>query len=148
MGIAANIRAFRIRAGKSPAEMAQELGLNEAWYGDLEQKDGELSSTLSLFQAMELAAALGVQLHEVLGEDIRAVEPIAILSLPERINAYLQHEGMTRQEFEDAVDWELEEFMGSPLKVAAELPLAFLQSLAAALDMNWLSLVHDAGEEA
>lgn len=148
MGIAANIRALRIRAGKSPVEMAKELGLNEAWYGDLEQKDGELASTLSLFQAMELAAALGVRLHEVLGEDIGAVEPIAILTLPERINAYLQHEGMTRQEFEDAVDWELEEFMGSPLKVAAELPLAFLQSLAAALDMNWLSLVPDAAEEA
>lgn len=144
MGIAANIRALRIRAGKTPAEMVQQLGLNEAWYADLEQRDGELALTLSLFQAMELASALGVQLHEVLGEDVSMVEPIPILALPERINAYLHHQGMSRQEFEDAVDWELEDFMTSPIKVAAELPIAFLQSLAAALDMNWLSLVPDA----
>jgi transcriptional regulator with XRE-family HTH domain len=144
MGIAANIRALRIRAGKTPAEMAQQVGLNEAWYADLEQRDGELASTLSLFQAMELASALGSQLHEILGEDVSTVEPIPILALPERINAHLHHQGMSRQEFEDAVDWELEDFMTSPIKVAAELPIAFLQSLAAALDMNWLSLVPDA----
>jgi transcriptional regulator with XRE-family HTH domain len=144
MGIAANIRAFRIRAGKTPAEMALALGLNEAWYGDLEQRDGELASTLSLFQAMELSSALGVQLHEILGEDISTVESIPIMALPERINAYLHQEGLSRQEFEDAVDWELEAFMSAPIKVAAELPLAFLQSLAAALDLNWLSLVPDA----
>lgn len=144
MGIAANIRALRIRAGKTPAEMAQQLGLNEAWYSDLEQRDGELESTLSLFQALELASALGAPLHEILGEDISTIEAVPILALPGRINAHLHHEGLSRQEFEDAVDWELEEFMGSPIKVAAELPIAFLQSLAAALDMNWLSLVPDA----
>lgn len=147
MGIAANIRAFRIRSGKSTAEMAQALGLNEAWYGDLEERDGELAATLSLFQAIELASALGVQLHDILGEDIDAVEPIPILALPERIAAHLQNQGMSRQDFEDEVDWELEEFLASPIKVAAELPLEFLQAIASALDLNWLSLVPEAGEE-
>jgi DNA-binding XRE family transcriptional regulator len=73
-GLAARLRAIRVRAGKSQAEIAQRLGLNEAWYADLEQRDGELAASLTLFKAMELASLFGVTLHELIGAPIIAGE--------------------------------------------------------------------------
>jgi transcriptional regulator with XRE-family HTH domain len=82
MGTAARIRGLRIRAGKSQAEMSQRLGLNPAWYSDLEKRDDELASTLTIFKAMELASIFGVTLHELLDEPPVADERIALMELP------------------------------------------------------------------
>ena len=141
MANASRIRTLRIRAGKSAGEIAQQLGLNDAWYHDLEHRDEELASTLTLFQAMELASFLGVRLPALLGEDAWAGEEIPLISLPARIEAHLARTGMSIDEFEEQVGWEVREFVQSPLKVAAESPIIFLQALAEHLGMNWLSFV-------
>jgi hypothetical protein len=41
---------------------------------------------------------------------------------------------------------ELGEFLKSPVQIAAELPILFLQAVAAALGINWLALVPDENE--
>ncbi len=143
MGIAEKIRSARIRAGKSKSEVAKQLGLNAAWYDDLERCDDELAATLTLFQAMALAALLGLRLAELCGDGAPPAEAVPLLDLPARIATHLRNAGLSLQQFEDQVGWELGPFMDSPVKVAAELPLAFLQALAAALGMDWLSLVPD-----
>ena len=142
MGTAAQIRSHRVRAGKSPSDMAQLLGLNDAWYHDLEHHDDELTSTLTLFQAIELASVLGVRLHDLVGEEVPDAA-LPLMELPALINAHLARAGMSIEEFEEQVGWDLEEFMLSPLKVAAESPIVFLQAVAEHLGMNWLSLVPD-----
>jgi hypothetical protein len=53
---------------------------------------------------------------------------------------------MTIEQFEDSVGWELHDFLKSPVRLAAELPIAFLQAIAAALGISWLSLVPDEEE--
>lgn len=141
MGTAARVRGLRIRAGKSPAEMTQLLGLNPAWYADLEQHDDELASTLTLFQAMQLASILGVRLHDLLDEPPVSGQRISLMELPDRIVAHTKREGITVEQFEDRVGWELGEFLKSPVQTAAELPILFLQAVAAALGINWLALV-------
>ena len=40
-GTAARVRTFRIKAGRSKDEMVQRLGLNPAWYEDIEKNDDE-----------------------------------------------------------------------------------------------------------
>jgi transcriptional regulator with XRE-family HTH domain len=132
-----------MRSGKSRAEVAKRLGLNDAWYADLEQNDDELSATLTIFQAMQLATIIGVHLGDLLGEVAAPDEQISIMALPERINAHLTRAGICLEQFEDAVGWELREFLESPFKVTAELPIAFLQALAGQLGINWLSLIPD-----
>jgi transcriptional regulator with XRE-family HTH domain len=87
-GLAARIRGLRIRAGKSPAEMTQLLGLNPAWYADLEQRDGELVSTLTLFQALHLASILGIPMRDLMGEAADPDQRIALVELPDRIVAH------------------------------------------------------------
>jgi hypothetical protein len=117
--------------------------LNEAWYHDLEQHDAELASTLTLFQAIDLASILGVHLRDLLGDGALAEETISIAELPARINAHVAREGISIEQFEDQVGWELGDFLSSPINGAAELPIAFLQALASPLGINWLSLVPD-----
>ena len=143
MHTANRIRALRVRAGKSQEEMAKLLGLNAAWYSDLERRDEELASTLTLFQAAQLASLLGVGLHELFGEGTRPGERIALLELPERIVAHASAGGMQIEELEDRIGWDLREFLATPVQVAAEVPIAFLQAIAAELAVDWLSFVPD-----
>lgn len=143
MGISARIRYHRVRSGKSPSEVATQLGLNDAWYHDLEHHDGELASTLTLFQAIELAHALGTQLHSLLGEVDIPEDRLALMELPQKIRAHLASTGVTLEQFEEQVGWELRDFLESPAKACAESPIIFLQALAAHLGINWLSLVPD-----
>jgi transcriptional regulator with XRE-family HTH domain len=146
MGIAAQVRSFRVRAGKSASEVAHHVGLNDAWYHDLEQNDEELASTLTLFQAIELASALGARLHDLVGEAApRAAVPL--MDLPSLIRAHLARAGISLEELEEQVGWDLQELMQAPLKVAAESPIAFFQAVAGHLGIDWLSLVPDEAAE-
>lgn len=130
-----------MRAGKSQSEMAHLLGLNAAWYADLEQRDDELASTLTLFQAAHLASLLGVELHVLFDDGVRPEECIPLPELPGRLEARAAQAGMSMAQLEDEVGWALREFIDSPVHVAAELPVAFFQAIAAALGVNWLSFV-------
>jgi transcriptional regulator with XRE-family HTH domain len=143
MGTAAQIRSNRIRTGKSQAEVAEQLGLNDAWYADLERNDDELTSTLTMFQAMELAAILGESLVDLLGDGNAPDRHISIMELPGLINEHVAQAGISIEQFEEKLGWELQEFLDSPFKVAAELPIAFLQALAKYLGINWLNFIPD-----
>lgn len=143
-GTAERIRTFRIRAGRSKNEMVQRLGLNAAWYEDLERNDTELASTLTLFQAIDLASILGVQVHELFPKLDAPESRIDLVELPALIASHLATRGVLIAQLEKDVEWPLENFMVAPVQGAAELPLVFLQSLAAALGFDWLSLVPEA----
>jgi len=140
-GLAARLRAIRVRAGKSQAEIAQRLGLNEAWYADLEQRDGELTASLTLFKAMELASLFGVTLHELIGAPIIAGEAVAVMDLPDKVRAHALRNGISIEQLEYTVGFDLQDFLASPVQLAAELPLLFFQKVAEALGMNWLALI-------
>ena len=119
----------------------QSLGLNAAWYDDLEQHDGELVSSLTLFQAMQLASLLGVKLHDFFEGGSPPNQRIALVELPERIKEHLAREGISVEQLEEKVGWELRGFLESPVQTAAEFPIAFFQSLAHNLGLDWLSFV-------
>lgn len=142
-GIAENIRSARIRAGKTRAEVAAQLALNPAWYDDLEQRDGELAATLTLFQGVALAELFGLRLADLFGETVPVGERIALPDLPERIHAHVAAKAMPLEVFEEQLGWELGPFMDAPVQLATELPMAFFQALAAVLGIHWLLLVPD-----
>lgn len=123
--------------------MSQLLELNPAWYADLEHRDEELASTLTIFKAMELASIFGVSLHELLGAPPIAHERIALMELPERIIAHAKREAISIEQLERQVGWELREFLACPVQMAAEFPVRFFQVLATALGINWLALIPD-----
>jgi transcriptional regulator with XRE-family HTH domain len=141
VGTAAQIRAFRVRAGKTKLQMVERLGLNAAWYEDLERNDDELASTLTLFQAIDLAAALGVGLGDLVPGSPAPAEAIPLMELPDLIRARMSRDGLSIEQLEDKIGWELKQFLDSPLQGATELPIVFLQAIAAHLGINWLALV-------
>jgi transcriptional regulator with XRE-family HTH domain len=143
VGTAARLRALRIRAGLSRVEMAQLLGLNDAWVADLETRDGELASTLSLFKALELAALLGVPLHELVNEPPVAGERISLLDLPDLIRARAGHENISIEQLQARLDLDLRAVLSSPIQSASDFPIGFFQALAYELGINWLTLVPD-----
>ena len=145
MGTAAQIRSYRVRAGRSAEDVAARLGLNAAWYHDLEHHDDELASTLTLFQAMELASILGVRLRDLLGETEWPDDVVPIVDLPSHITAHVTRAGISIEQFEEEVGWELGEFLQSPLKVAAESPIVFIQAVATHVGIDWRSVVPDEG---
>jgi len=140
---AENIRSARIRAGKTRAEAAAHLALNPAWYDDLEQRDGELAATLTLFQGVALAELFGLRLADLFGETMPPGERMALADLPERIRAHVAAADITLDRFEQQLGWELEPLMEAPVQLATELPIAFFQALAGALGLHWLLLVPD-----
>src|SRR4051794_22858231 len=107
MGTAALLRAYRLRAGKSASEVATALGINEAWYSDLEHHDDELASTLTLFQAMELASLLGVRLLDLMAQHDVPHASVSLMDLPALIEEHLARQQMSMDEFEEQVGWEL-----------------------------------------
>lgn len=143
MGTAAQIRNCRVRAGKSAIDVAKHLGLNDAWYHDLEHHDDELTFTLTLFQAIELASILGVRLCDLLVQETLPDERISLMDLPSRVEAHVAQHGISIEQFEAEVGWELGDLLQSPVKAAAESPIIFLQAVAKHLGINWLSLVPD-----
>jgi transcriptional regulator with XRE-family HTH domain len=141
MRTAETIRAHRVRAGKSAQQVAAELGINDAWYADLEMYDDELASTLTLFQAKHLATILGVQLSELLVENEHSGRRIGLLDLPSIIRKHIEVEALSMEEFEDLIGWDIKGFLDSPVASAAELPIMFLRDLANHLDVSLLSLL-------
>lgn len=143
MGTATQIRAYRVRAGKSPEEAAARLGINDAWYYDLEHDDAELESTLTLFQAMDLASFLNVRLRDLLGGAAWPGEAVPLAAVPSLIAAHVACRGISNDQFEEEVGWEIRELMDSPLKAAAESPIVLLQAVADRLGIDWRSMVPD-----
>jgi len=141
MGTAETIRAHRVRSGKSAQQVASDLGVNDAWYADLERYDDELASTLTLFQAKHLATILGVQLSDLLVENENSGRKLGLLDLPSIISKHIELEGLSMEEFENLIGWEVKGFLDSPVASAAEMPIAFLRDLSNHLDVSLLSLL-------
>jgi len=121
--------------------MAQLLGVNIHWYGDLEQHDDELASTLTLAQALRLASLLDVKLVDLLAVPGEPDEVISLEQLPERIADCISREGISVEQFEDRVGWELRRFLESPVESGPELPIMFFQALAEGLGVHLLSVL-------
>ena len=145
VGTAKRIQELRTRAGKSDVEMARILGMNIHWYYDLEFHDDELVSTLSLAQALRLAAQLAVSLHDLLEVTSQPADTVLLPELPLRIETFVRSEGISMDEFEDRIGWELASFLAMPVEVALERPVMFLQDLASGLGILWAGSHTDGG---
>jgi len=121
--------------------MAQLLGLEVSSYCDLEQYDDELASSMPLAQATHLALLLGVTLRSLVDPDSDPGSRISIEDLPRRISDHIASEGVSVEDLEERIGWNLRQFLDAPALVAAKQPLMFLRDLATSLNINWLSLL-------
>jgi hypothetical protein len=141
MSTAARIRARREAIGKSEVELTRLLGVNDEAYGDLELYDDELTTVFSLSQALTLASMLKISLCVLLGDDEFRGDELPLVQLPKLIGSCLSNEGISLEDFESEVGWQLDQFMKSPLRTALGLPVSFLQDLASRLSVDWRSMI-------
>jgi transcriptional regulator with XRE-family HTH domain len=137
-GTANRLRWHRVRAGRSAAGVAEALGIDAAWYADLERDDAELAATLNVFQALQLASILNVRLDELTGAPGRG-RRVALVELPGVIRS---HAGMQSvAELSAKLGWDVGGLLEAPVETAAAVPLALLQTLAAYVGADWRYLV-------
>ena len=141
---AARIRRLREAACLAPEDVADAIGINHSWYGDLEGFDDELESTLELRQVALLAAALRVTLRYLLAPDDRAEDAatrprVSFADLVSRLQDAVQQHGLNK--VEDRVGWGLTGFLerGDP----RQWPLDFLKDVCEYVKVDWFDAVPD-----
>jgi transcriptional regulator with XRE-family HTH domain len=141
----ASAEITRLRAAMRLSEdaLASAIGISIEAYSDLERYGDELTSAVSLQQARTLAQLLGVDLLALLSLPAHG-ERKTLSQLAAELRRQVALGAVTMQEMEAAVGWELASFLESPLKVADQNPIMFLQDLAAYSSTNCHDLVASA----
>jgi transcriptional regulator with XRE-family HTH domain len=136
MAIADRIRDLRDKSGRTERVLADALGLTVEAYGDLEQYDDELETTVSIAQAMMLARLLGADLSEIIGESV-ASAPMRIAAIRAGMVAELARSPGAREELEDLIDWDLGPFLEGTDQWMTVYTLDFMRSLATAIGLSY-----------
>jgi transcriptional regulator with XRE-family HTH domain len=141
MSTAKRIRERRIMLELSEAQLASDLGISIAAYGDLEQYEDELATCITLKQANQLSLWLGIPLLELLAEDMQSRSMPSPEQVAEQVASYIASAGVSVESFGEQVGWDLQAFLQEPSRVAPGLPIMFFRDLAAGVGGGALSLV-------
>src|SRR6187551_2313661 len=89
------LKAARLHAGLSETQIAEQVGLPEAWYFDLEGFPDELFSNLSLAHLQLVADAVHVSPRELLTDTKDAGEHVSFEELTRQLLAYRESSGLS-----------------------------------------------------
>jgi len=135
------LREARERSGKTIEEMASLLGISWESYNDLETYDDEIILVISLEQLVTLSHALGIDLVEFFSNGAtKPAESVSLDALAEKINEYLSGHNLTVAEFEDAVGWEVANFLTEPREFL-NLNLDGLMDVTRPLSVDWRAVL-------
>lgn len=135
------IKARRKTLGIDPGDLAIALGITDASYEDLESYDDELESVISIAQALTLARALKLSLHQILFGQPPNEPQTRWEDLPQLVNQSLRSRAIPLPEFEDLVGWELGELLSNTTQAQDKYPLMFLHDLSGVLGVPYPALV-------
>ncbi len=124
--------------GLSAEFIADKLGINKAWYFDLESESTELSYTLYLWQLEELMHILGLSMTDLFpGHIPSGGGTLSIAEVRDRLCLYLQREGISIAQFEEEAGWSgIEEFLEDP-DSAGNWNLEQLADVCERLSIHW-----------
>ena len=139
-GTAERIQVLRLKSGRTEQELASELGLTIDSYSDLEQRDEELESAISIAQALKLANLLHTDLLTLLGEtEIPVRMPIA--RVRSALNAQLGKSAEAKELMEDTLNWDLGPFLEGMDEWTTVYTIDFVRQLATAIEVDWQVLL-------
>jgi transcriptional regulator with XRE-family HTH domain len=132
----ARFREFRERAGLSPDEAAQRMGISAPSVWDIECFEDDLSSCYTPMEIQQFCRVLGIRLIDLFG-----VEPsetaLSASDLVRLIHDECRSRGVTVTQFEDSVGWGVSAGMDPPERLLEEMTLDGLQSLCRELRVDW-----------
>jgi transcriptional regulator with XRE-family HTH domain len=92
MLVGQNIRRFRKDAGVSLSELAERAGVSKGYLSALENEDIATAKRRPSGQSLyKVAAALGVSVADLLGEQAHAIEP---LQIPASLREFAEQESL------------------------------------------------------
>ena len=138
MGDAERIRTLRERLGRSSAEVAALVGLEDMEYFDLEFHDDELSTVPSLAVIKRLASVLGVPTPALFMDEFAEMPTrrISYAELASSVKALIA-DGISQEALEDDIGWALNDFLESEAKALSEYGVDFLKALCERLGVGW-----------
>ena len=129
-------REFRERAGLSPDDAAQQMGVSSPSVWDIETCENDLSECYSPSEVQRFCRVLGVRPSELFAVEIS--EPaVSAVELKGRIHEQCHVRGVTLEQFEDAVGWRLSECLEPPQRLLEDLTIEGLQLLCRELGIHW-----------
>ena len=140
VGSAARIAAFRNRSKHTEADLAQALGITSAAYGQLEDDDKEIESSVSLSQALQLAGLLDTDLLSLLDES-DGPPPLPIARVRAGLQAELNISPDIRESLEDEIDWDLGPFLEGLSAWGTVYTIGFIKALSAAMSLDWRAVL-------
>jgi transcriptional regulator with XRE-family HTH domain len=134
------IHEARLRSGHSEQELASALGLTVHSYRDLELHDDELESSVSIAQAVKLAALLQSDLLTLIGEtEIPVKMPIA--RVRSALSAQLGKSAEAKELMEDTLNWDLGPFLDGAEEWTTVYTIDFVKQLATTIEVDWQVLL-------
>jgi hypothetical protein len=129
-------KELRERAGLSHDEAARRMGVQPACVWDIESFEDEITSSYSPSEMRQFCEAIGARPAELF--EVATTQPaVSASELVERIKAECKRRAVTLGEFEDAVGWELAQFMEAPERLLEAMSLDGLQWLCRELGIDW-----------
>lgn len=139
--LASHLFGIRERFGKSPAEVAKQLGIGIAEYYDLEQFD-DLFSHFELGQIGALCEALNVSFQELFEPmaDNRTCERLFTLAeLATRVSDFMVERNLSSEQLGDAAGWDLDPFPASA-ESACEWEVVILKAVCDLVGWDWICI--------
>jgi transcriptional regulator with XRE-family HTH domain len=128
-------REFRERAGLSHDEAARQMGISSPAVWDIESCEDELSDCYSPSQVRRFCRVLGIRPSELFA--VETVEsPVSAAELVRLTHEQCRSRGVTLEQFEDIVGWQLTACIEPPERLFEDLPIAGLQGLCRELGIN------------
>lgn len=131
------LKKIRESSGKSPEELATQMGISLLEYDELEAIAGILNRSTSLAELSKLSSALGVSTRFIFEDEGQDGQPISPSQLCAKTKAYLNTTGLSIAQFEARVGFEIE----SSLKDAGKIMdwnVDCLRFVCAEIGANWL----------
>jgi transcriptional regulator with XRE-family HTH domain len=109
--IASRLKKARQKVGKTPRQVAREVGLNLPSYRDLEFGH-DWSHGVSLGEICTIAKAVGLTFSELMSaEDQPKDQLISATDLQTQLKAAVKHSGTNIAEFEKQLGWGISSFL-------------------------------------
>ena len=134
------LKRLREARGLDPHQLANEIGINSAWYYDLESGGEDWSEEISIQGLRKLARALDVSPSSLLRteDEVLPTPP----ELVERLRKQLENLGVSSVAFSERIGWDVTPLFEDPRRVG-ELNAAGLKAICAELGLDWLVVVDE-----
>lgn len=141
-GMAARLKALRIKAGKDTGNLADAIGISGTWFDELEEEDGLLEDSLDLEQIRKLALLLNVGMaHLLTGSPLPpGIAPIDFKALARHLRRRLETEA-SLESLEERIGWDLGAFLKRPDTEGWGQRVVFFQAVCLELKLDWLGVL-------